>query len=610
MKRRLFRLISLSLGTLAFLGVFYGLAFSNTPNTDAVKATDFNAGRIIDDAIFYNANSMTVEEIQKFMDEHLPVCDMWGTGSSAGRVVKETGYVMPAGSTNADYARKRMAAGNTKYHEPPYVCLNKYYENPTTHETLYETNGIVKEGMLSAAQIIYDESQKYNINPQVLLVLIKKESVVWGDNWPLKWEYNAITGYGCPDTAPCNESYYGFYNQIHMAAYQFNRYKERNSEFNYHPGMVNTIAYSPNINCGVKQVYIENMATASLYIYTPYTPNSATLVNYPGEADCGSYGNRNFFMFFNQWFGSTYIESYSDLETPRYFEITKDTIRINPYNGNSAEQSAIKAGTILKLTSKTKVYGEWCFRTEHNTQNNIDACIPAENISEISLEETEKPNNYVIIPENAQNYLINADDIYKKNAVFKIANLTKSVTFRDKTYLIDPDIVSSNSKIIYGYLEEDVIKLDGYEEKDVYLRAKNETTKVPLTEEQNLEEKNRTNIPLGTARLFKKKITLNDKDYYQTEFDYKNNILAFIDGENLESECSYVDFEKPRAMKLMTKVDRISPLSGERFDTLEAGRVIEFSTKVLINNEWYYRTKYNTEHNQDYVIPAKYITEV
>ena len=314
--------VSVCFAVIAFLSVFYGLAIYNTPATDAkVKATDFNAGRIIDDEVFYDANTMTAEEIQAFLDEKLPTCDMWGTGSSAGRVVNETGYVMPAGSTNADYARLRAAAGNTRYHEPPYVCVNKYYENPETHETLYDTNGIVKEGMISAAQIIYNEAQKYSINPQVLLVLIKKESYIWGDTWPLKWEYNSVMGYGCPDTAPCDSTYYGFYNQVHMAAYQFDRYKQKNYEYNYHPGMVNTIYYSPNYSCGTKQVYIENMATASLYIYTPYTPNDAALQNYPGTSYCGSYGNRNFFMYFSEWFGDPHVPLGAKKIETRYEEL-------------------------------------------------------------------------------------------------------------------------------------------------------------------------------------------------------------------------------------------------------------------------------------------------
>ena len=363
MKHRLLKLSSIA-AVIAFLAVFYGLAIYNTPKSDAVKATDFNPGRIIDDAIFYNANTMTVEEIQQFMDQNLPTCDMWGTGSSAGRVVNETGYVMPAGSTNADFARKRREAGNTRYHEPPYVCVNKYYENPETHETLYETNGIVKEGMISAAQIIYNEAQKYSINPQVLLVLIKKESYVWGDAWPLKWEYNSVTGYGCPDNAPCDTSYYGFYNQVHMAAYQFNRYKERNYEYNYHPGMVNNIYYCPNYSCGSKQVYIENMATASLYIYTPYVPNDAALANYPGESNCGSYGNRNFFMYFNEWFGST-ITNDTDVIINKIHTYIEQKVDQYSYLGSTDGDAECFANND-KITCRQKYDNGYVFASNNN----------------------------------------------------------------------------------------------------------------------------------------------------------------------------------------------------------------------------------------------------
>ena len=79
MKRKLLRLSS-TMGALSFVVVFFGLAIINTPATTAVKATDFKAGRIIDDNVFYNTNTMTVAQIQSFMDSTLPACDMWGTG--------------------------------------------------------------------------------------------------------------------------------------------------------------------------------------------------------------------------------------------------------------------------------------------------------------------------------------------------------------------------------------------------------------------------------------------------------------------------------------------------------------------------------------------------
>jgi uncharacterized protein with LGFP repeats len=54
-------------------------------------------------------------------------------------------------------------------------------------------------------------------------------------------------------------------------------------------------------------VYIANKATAALYYYTPYQPTQTALdAGYGSSPDhCASYGNRNFFLYFTDWFGST-----------------------------------------------------------------------------------------------------------------------------------------------------------------------------------------------------------------------------------------------------------------------------------------------------------------
>ena len=56
-------------------------------------------------------------------------------------------------------------------------------------------------------------------------------------------------------------------------------------------------------------MYIQNQATANLYIYTPYQPNAAALNNLFGSGDgCSAYGNRNFWRLFSDWFGSTFAD--------------------------------------------------------------------------------------------------------------------------------------------------------------------------------------------------------------------------------------------------------------------------------------------------------------
>ena len=276
----------------SFLAVVHNLS-------NAVKATDFNPGRIIDDSIFYNKDTMNVQQIQNFLNSQVGKCDTWGSG--------------PSGRNDGRTAAQFAAAQRSNYwHKPPYVCINNYHENPSTGETSFEKGGGAFEGGISAAQIIYNAAQKYGINPQVLLVLLKKESLnVLNDSWPVKNQYKYAMGYACPDSGPgfsaaCTNSKAGFYKQMTLAAWQLKYYKDHYNDGSYSLKLGwNNIQYSPNPACGTKRVNIENIATLSLYIYTPYVPNNEALVNYPGTSHCGAYGNRNFFMFFNQMFGDT-----------------------------------------------------------------------------------------------------------------------------------------------------------------------------------------------------------------------------------------------------------------------------------------------------------------
>ena len=281
-------------GTLVLVGVV-ALQLLSGSSVHAISAAGFDPGRIIDDAVFYDPAGMSsVNDVQNFLNAHVPACDTWGTQPS--------GY---GNLTDAQYAATQGWPG------PPYVCLNNYYEDPSTGNTSYEMGGGAFSGGQSAAQIIYNAAQQYKINPKVLLVTLRKESLnLFGDSWPLKSQYRYSMGYACPDSGPnysasCVASKAGFYNQINLAAWQLRHYYDTPSSLNYIPGQWNTIAYNPDPSCGTKNVYIQNIATASLYTYTPYTPNDAALNAYPGTAPCGAYGNRNFWFYWQEWFGST-----------------------------------------------------------------------------------------------------------------------------------------------------------------------------------------------------------------------------------------------------------------------------------------------------------------
>ncbi|TPW75992.1 hypothetical protein [Schumannella soli] len=236
---------------------------------EAANAAEFDPGYIISDERFFDYNSMSVAEIQAFLADKEPAC----TSNPIYPCLKN--YV---GQTNS-----RAAAG-------------------AGHCTAYDSYGTE-----SAATIIYRVSQACRINAQVLLVMLQKEQGFITSNAPTAYMYQRAMGYACPDNAPCDSKYFGFFNQVYSAAWQLRQYTLKPGSWSYRIG-ANDILYKPVPNtCDPQRarVNIQNQATANLYIYTPYVPNSAALANLYGVGDnCSSYGNRNFWRYFSDWFGS------------------------------------------------------------------------------------------------------------------------------------------------------------------------------------------------------------------------------------------------------------------------------------------------------------------
>ena len=259
------RWISWAMGLVLTLGLGLVALPLETPAHAAPNNADFRPGNIIDDAVFYDSGAMTLPQIQAFLDER-------GTNCTAG---------VPA-------------------------CLKDYTTATTTRPA---EPGLCREyvGRVSetAAEIIFNVAQACGINPQSLLVLLEKEQSLVGRARPTMRAYEIATGFGCPDTAPCNTEYYGFYNQVYRAARQFNRYRVAPTSYGYQAGRANTIYFNPTASCGSTSVYIENQATAGLYNYTPYQPNTALLSGQVTE--CASWGNLNFWRLFTSWFGDTHF---------------------------------------------------------------------------------------------------------------------------------------------------------------------------------------------------------------------------------------------------------------------------------------------------------------
>ncbi|MDN3495372.1 hypothetical protein QL996_05490 [Planococcus sp. APC 4015] len=246
-----------------------------------VKAADlsqFKPGNIISDEVFYNRSTMTEAQVQWFLESKVPSC------------------------------------------QSGYTCLKDWYDTSRT------TNADAMCGSYSggyrerASAIIYKVAQACGINPQAIITTLQKEQGLVTNSGPSTSRYTIAMGQGCPDTAACDTRYYGFFNQVYGAAWQLKRYGNPPGTSNYFnwyaPGNTWNVRFHPNAACGSTPVYIENKATAALYYYTPYQPNAAALAAGYAAANnpCSSYGNRNFYNYFNDWFGSTQGETMQVLQ--------------------------------------------------------------------------------------------------------------------------------------------------------------------------------------------------------------------------------------------------------------------------------------------------------
>ncbi|MEN9752813.1 MAG: hypothetical protein RL670_504 [Actinomycetota bacterium] len=236
---------------------------------EALSGSRFDPGLIISDSVFFDFGTMTVEAIQAFLDSKVPKC-------SAG-------------------------SGPT--------CLNKYVmDTPAKEAEEGKCDAIEAKTKQTAAMIIYSIARACGINPRVLIVTLQKEQGLVQATNPSAYMYKAAMGYGCPDSDPgiCGNVWTGLFNQIYKAAGQFQWYGDARGSFTYlKVGKNININYHPKASCGKKTFELKSQATANLYYYTPYTPNQAALDNLYSTGDaCSAYGNRNFWRFYWDWFGS------------------------------------------------------------------------------------------------------------------------------------------------------------------------------------------------------------------------------------------------------------------------------------------------------------------
>ena len=157
------------------LTILFSAGFFSLFLAGASQAADFDPNYLISDAELANYNSLTLEDIQKFLD-------------------KKEG------------------------------TLNKYIT-------------VDKEGNFkTAVQTFFETAQRWLINHKYLIVLTQKEMSLVTHTNPEQSRYDWATGYGCPDSGGCDERWRGFYKQVNSAAAQTRYYLDNIGEFTYQPG--------------------------------------------------------------------------------------------------------------------------------------------------------------------------------------------------------------------------------------------------------------------------------------------------------------------------------------------------------------------------------------
>lgn len=270
-KRRVGRRTLASIVVGAVIGAGVVLPFqlaTGAQSAGAADAAKFDPAYIIADRYFYDANAMSVPEIQSFLDSQVGTC----TNGACLNVL-----------TIAFSGASQFTASQTGN----LVCT------------------AIPAGNFAVSHFIYIVQQACGISARVLLVTLQKEqALISGPNAraPSQSRLNIAMGYACPDTAACDTRYYGVGNQLYWGARQL-KYYSAGRVFRQ-PGP-HYIQWSPNSACGGTWLDIRNYATAALYNYTPYQPNAAALANLYGTGDgCSSYGNRNFWRLYSDWFGN------------------------------------------------------------------------------------------------------------------------------------------------------------------------------------------------------------------------------------------------------------------------------------------------------------------
>lgn len=581
-------------------------------NVNAADKNDFNAGNIIDDVVFYNSNAMNSSQIQTFLESKNPNCDYNGTQSAA-----DWGYPNLTHAQIAEYKRNGSNgfSRDSSFHAPPYRCLTMYNQATPQMEAASGYCSAIGAGTRTAAQIINDVAKACGINPQVLIILLEKEQSLITDKWPLDRQLRNATGFACPDTAPCDPSYAGFFYQVYHAARQFKVYQAFPNSYNYRAGRNNNIYWNPDLNrCGSSTVYIQNQATAALYIYTPYRPNEAALNNLYGTGDsCSAYGNRNFWRIFTDWFGSTKGQlPFQNMEKGRWMQIESDTYKKDLSSTNKSNVDWILGrGQQIYFTSKITIDGVTYLRSQYDHDRNQNKGIPDSMLEEV-------PVNYV--PMEQARWMKASKEIIKVDPVTNRAQTssnTSTYVSKDRWVYVSSKIEIGGKVYLRSFFDSErnlQAGIDGSLMQDVqfsyeplerprWLAANQETQVYDL---RDTEKTTSSKIQLDNKSFYDHKIYLNGNYYLISGLPTSNSFVGVpLNALRDISASDIKDLNGQRAYRIVDDVEKLDLHTGLAADEeiVKKDRIVYFQGTITLNNTTYLRSAFDTNLNKTTVIP-------
>ena len=539
---------------------------------EAASLANFDPGYIISDYTMGNYNAMTEAEIQAFL-------------LAKGNCRDTRTYL-------ADYYT------GYSYHikDGHFVCL--------AEETFGEgvAYGEAAPGGESAAHVIWQAAQDYRINPQVLIVLLQKEQGLITDSWPNSRQFKVATGYGCPDTAPCDAQYYGFKNQVRKAAALFRTVLD--GGWTNYPLGENYIQYNPSAECGGSVVNIRSLATSALYRYTPYQPNAEALAAGYGTAYCGAYGNRNFYLYFEDWFSGITSEAveWSDMDTPRYMVVGQKTFY---YDLNKGGYSSVVLDVNKMDFYSDKVFlddGKMCLRTRSDKENNNARCVLYDNLKEANWKFGDMETaRYLRATEKSK--------ILDLSTMREVGRPSEYEFYDKKVFLPDGEMClkirgrSGAECVYYGALEE--IEYEIYNmEYPRYLTPSDYIAEII----DPVRDIRVGYIKQGDKKLFEKKILLPDGDMCLLTEEEGYKCIRFS-----ELNEAWVEMERPRFMQMIVDSYKISAVTFERdyevFLTKNLQRRF-VKKRYLRDGEWCLQTEYDDERKTDNCILYSELSEL